>query len=301
MGYLDRLLASLEVELKGFAVCKVARGYRLVLGALDAPLIHYAVKGPGIVQIEDGPSLSFADHDFLIIPPGLRHSLMVEPGDLEDVRGTDGLSTLADALLQISAGGAADAVTLCATIEATYGGSLGLFDALRQPVVESLGTDEQLRSVMARMVAELSAPTFGTRAIVGALLKQGLVLLIRRQLSGAGTGGAWFVPPGDARLGAALAMMLQRPSAPHTVRELARAAGMSRSSFARRFAEAFGAPPMEFLRDLRLRHAARLLEVTGLPVPLVARSVGYASRSYFTRAFRKLFGTDPRTFRASRR
>lgn len=300
-SYLDRLMTSLEVQVKGFALCKVGRGYRLMLGGLDAPVIHYVLKGPGIVQIHEGPSLSFVAHDFLIIPPRLAHSIIVAPGDLEEVRGTDGLSTLGDALLEISAGAGADAVTACASIEATFGGGIGLFDAVREPIAESLGPDERLRGAMAIMVAELSAPTFGTRAIVEALLKQCLVLIIRRQVHGAGKSAAWFLPSGDARLNAALSVMLQRPDAPHTLRGLAEVASMSRSSFSLRFAAAFGQPPMEFLRDLRLRHAARLLEVTDLPVPLVAKSVGYTSRSYFTRAFRNLFGMDPRSYRAARR
>lgn len=95
--------------------------------------------------------------------------------------------------------------------------------------------------------------------------------------------------------------MLERPAEPHTLRSLAQTAGMSRSAFALRFTVTFGQPPMAFLRALRLHHAARLLESTDLPVQAIAEGIGYTSRSYFTRAFRTQFGTDPRTFRSSRR
>ncbi|MGF1623984.1 MAG: AraC family transcriptional regulator [Alphaproteobacteria bacterium] len=300
-SYLDRLLTSLEVHIRAFAVCRVRRGYRLVLGGLDAPLIHFALKGSGTLQIHGGLSLPFAEHDFLVIPRHLGHSLTASDGHLQDVRGTDALSTLEDALLEISAGRGADAVTVCGTIEATYGGALGLFDALREPIAEHIAPSDPLRTATSTMVSELAAPSFGTRALVEALLKQCLVLLIRRQLCGGSDRAQWFFPTGDRRLAAALATMLTRPSAPHTLRDLANAAGMSRSAFALHFAATFGQPPMEFLRDLRLRHAARLLEVTNLPVQTIAKCVGYTSRSYFTRAFRVLFGTTPRTFRATRR
>ncbi|MCB1885358.1 MAG: helix-turn-helix transcriptional regulator [Geminicoccaceae bacterium] len=55
---------------------------------------------------------------------------------------------------------------------------------------------------------------------------------------------------------------------------------------------------MEFLKELRLHRATRLLETTDLPVKAVARNVGYDSRSYFSRAFRARYGVDPTAYRA---
>jgi AraC family transcriptional activator of mtrCDE len=301
MSYLERLLASLEVQIEGFAVCGVRRGYRLILGQQDAPLVHCALKGPGILEIHGGGSVPFAANDFLIIPRRLGHSIIAANGSLVDVRGTDELSTLDDALLEMRAGGGADAVTVCGTINASYGAGLGLFDALREPIVEHLAPEDPMQVAMQAMLTELAAPAFGTRAIVEALLKQCLVLLIRRQLSRTDAITPWFLPTVDERIAAALSMMLQRPGAPHTLPKLAAAAGMSRSAFALRFGATFGQPPMAFLRDLRLRHAARLLQATNLPIPAIAESVGYTSRSYFARSFRTLYGIEPRRFRASRR
>jgi AraC-like DNA-binding protein len=73
---------------------------------------------------------------------------------------------------------------------------------------------------------------------------------------------------------------------------------MSRSAFAERFSAVLGRPPIEFLKEVRLRRAAQLLEMTDLPVKVVAGSVGYSSRSYFSRAFKELYGTYPANFRA---
>lgn len=301
MSYLERLLASLEVQISGFALCRIRSGHRLILGKQDAPLIHCAMKGPGILQIHGGQSVPFAAKDFVILPRGVGHSIIAPNGTLKDVRGTDELSTLDDALLEMGAGGGADVVTLCGTINASYGGGLGLFEALREPIVEHLVPDDPMQVAMDAMLSELAAPSFGTRAIVEALLKQCLVLLIRRQMHRTDALTPWFLPTSDERLSTALSLMLERPGAPHTLPKLAAAAGMSRSAFALRFGATFGQPPMAFLRDLRLRHAARLLQATDLPVPAIAESVGYTSRSYFTRSFRSLYGVDPRRFRASRR
>lgn len=105
----------------------------------------------------------------------------------------------------------------------------------------------------------------------------------------------------DARLLRAILAMVDNPAESFTVDRLAKAAGMSRSSFADHFQNTFGTTPIEFLKKLRLRHAARLLERSDLPVEAIARSIGYESRTYFSRAFRAEFGASPRTFRAHRR
>ena len=74
---------------------------------------------------------------------------------------------------------------------------------------------------------------------------------------------------------------------------------MSRAAFAERFRATFERPPMAFLRDVRLRRAARLLAETDLPVKAVAGRVGFASRSHFSRAFKASFGADPAAYRAA--
>jgi AraC-like DNA-binding protein len=72
---------------------------------------------------------------------------------------------------------------------------------------------------------------------------------------------------------------------------------MSRASFAEHFAQVYEQTPMEFVQKVRLRIAARLLTTTDLPVKVIASSIGYASRSHFSRAFRAAYGADPKTFR----
>ena len=85
----------------------------------------------------------------------------------------------------------------------------------------------------------------------------------------------------------------------HSLGSLAREAAMSRSAFAARFRAAFDRAPMEYLREVRLREAARMLRQSSLPVDTVAGRAGFASRSHFSRTFRELFGQSPSAYRAS--
>jgi AraC family transcriptional regulator, activator of mtrCDE len=105
----------------------------------------------------------------------------------------------------------------------------------------------------------------------------------------------------DARLTKALLEMLENPAREHSLEELARTSGMSRSLFAERFSQAFHRPPIDMLKQVRLHRAANLLRNTRLPIQIVAMTVGYSSRSYFSRAFRAAYGTDPKTFREQAR
>jgi AraC family transcriptional regulator, arabinose operon regulatory protein len=101
----------------------------------------------------------------------------------------------------------------------------------------------------------------------------------------------------DDRVRRAQARMTAEPGAPHTVRSLAEEVALSPSRFAHLFAEQVGQSPMRALREARLRHAARLLEGTDLPVERVASASGFASAFHFSRVFRARYGTPPGAYR----
>jgi transcriptional regulator GlxA family with amidase domain len=54
---------------------------------------------------------------------------------------------------------------------------------------------------------------------------------------------------------------------------------------------------MEFVARVRLDHARRLLLATGRSIEAIAVTVGFRSRSHFSRLFRERFGVDPSSFR----
>lgn len=84
-----------------------------------------------------------------------------------------------------------------------------------------------------------------------------------------------------------------------TVAELAQRAGMSRSVFARRFSEAVGAGPMEYLLRWRMAFAKDALLHDGGTLDEIAAQVGYQSASAFSTAFRKRVGCPPSDYAAN--
>lgn len=79
---------------------------------------------------------------------------------------------------------------------------------------------------------------------------------------------------------------------------LAKAASTSPRTLARRIERATGMTPLAFVRQVRMAHAAHLLETTQASVDEVAERVGYADAAAFRRAFRRATGEAPKRRRA---
>ena len=310
MGLLDRLLASLDVRVRAFAVCRVARGWSLALDPAETTLLHYVARGSGRLTLADGSYVPFRVHDLIVVPPRCA-TIMEVPGAPAPnrARGMEHCESLAEGWLAMATPGAEGAagagqatiVTACGAILAAFAPSLGLFDRLQRPLVLSLPEADALRASVEGLLEELARPGIGGRVMADALLKQCLILVVRRLAAEAPADAAWLFGQADPRLLKALEQILEDPSGDHRLASLARAAAMSRSAFATRFALGFGRSPIAFLREVRLRRAARMLEESDLSVADVAKAVGYESRTYFSRAFRAAYGADPQSFRAAQR
>ena len=87
---------------------------------------------------------------------------------------------------------------------------------------------------------------------------------------------------------------------PLTVRDLARAAGMSPYHFLRLFNDVFGVTPRQYLMRVRLDHARELL-VGGASVTDVCFDVGFSSLGSFSSLFRREVGRSPSDYQRHKR
>ncbi len=127
------------------------------------------------------------------------------------------------------------------------------------------------------------------------------VALLSILVSGDADGLPSVVDPDCDSLIAAIDLIHAEYSGPLSVPEMARRAGMSRFHFIRRFAEAFGITPYQYLLRVRICHAARLISVTEHPPGIIARRVGFASPGQMSRHFKLAFGLPPTSFRGALR
>lgn len=96
---------------------------------------------------------------------------------------------------------------------------------------------------------------------------------------------------------AARAFLSRQLSTLPTVRQVARAVGMSETSLKRGFKALFGETMFDFSLRCRMQHALKLLREQHLPAAQVAEAVGYSHQSSFATAFRRQFGLCPKDAR----
>lgn len=86
-----------------------------------------------------------------------------------------------------------------------------------------------------------------------------------------------------------------RQTAP--VAAMAGLSGLAERSFKRRFQQATGMAPLEYVHTLRLEEAKQMLETGSQPVEAIAREVGYEDAGFFSRLFRRKVQLTPAQYR----
>jgi AraC family transcriptional activator of mtrCDE len=268
---------------------------------IDAPAIHYNLRGSGRISINRGPDMPLVPHLLVIVPPNTPFSIEVDGGDgAARVISRDCWKRNEEGLLRIAVPDEKpEVVQICGFFNASFGQSVGLFRDLREPVVEQFDPSDRIDGKLREAMNELLSQEFGMGAMTASLLKQVVIALARRSLKSSQSWTDRFSILADRQITRAFADMVTRPGAAHTVQSLACSSNLSRSAFMARFSEIFGRSPMAILRDLRMRQAALDLTTTATPVDVVAHNAGYESRSSFVRAFRKAYNVDPSEYRQS--
>lgn len=84
-----------------------------------------------------------------------------------------------------------------------------------------------------------------------------------------------------------------------SVEQLAADTGLSRSHLHRKMKEIAGISPSEFIRNIRLEQAARLLKERKVNISQVAYTFGFNSPATFSKAFKQHFGQSPSEYIAN--
>ena len=80
--------------------------------------------------------------------------------------------------------------------------------------------------------------------------------------------------------------------------DLARSAGLSRASFNRNFRQATGTTLIDYVNDLRIGHACRMLAESSKPITEICFESGFTNLSNFNRCFLRRRGMPPSRFRS---
>ena len=156
----------------------------------------------------------------------------------------------------------------------------------------------KLRWLLTALAEEMLLNRAGSATAITHLTRLLFVEALRLHIEDAKSGQAgWLTALDDRRISIALRSVHDDPSHPWTLGELAKRSGMSRTSFAVRFKDVVGMPPLTYVLNWRIRLAERELSETDHSIADIAWSVGYGSESAFSNAFSRATGISPGRFR----
>ncbi|SDE32309.1 AraC family transcriptional regulator [Streptomyces griseoaurantiacus] len=194
---------------------------------------------------------------------------------------------------------AVDDVVLGGHVELDPAGAALVTQAL-PPVAHVRAADAAapaLRACVDRLVEEVTGDRPGAAFAVRQHAQLLLLEVLRAYLDRAEPPPGWLRALTDERLRPALTLLHEDPGRPWGLAELARAAAMSRTSFAVRFRAVAGVPPLTYLNSWRMLLARRALREEDVRIGALAARLGYTSESAFSTAFKREVGEAPVRYR----
>lgn len=195
----------------------------------------------------------------------------------------------------------------CGTDDVIIGGRVDLNPAGQALLREALppvghvraaaATATNLRGCLHRLFEEVSGHRIGSAFAIRQYGQLLLLEVLRAYIDQAELPSGWLRVLTDERLRPALRLMHAEPGKHWGLEELARAAAMSRTSFAERFRTVAGMPPLAYLNRWRMMLAQRALRDSDARVGSLASELGYASESAFSTAFKREVGVSPLRYR----
>jgi len=284
----------------------------VIPGAEHVMEYHVITKGSGWAAIVGEPPVRLETGDIAMFPHGDTHVLSSAPGirptpmDPEWVYATRDdpkpIPIVFHTLTQFSYG---EPVPESPTNVAC--GFLGCDLRPFNPLIATLprllhlpaaGDGAWISQVMRQAVDASQNKRPGGDAVLERISEMMFVDAVRRyveRLPDSSTG--WLAGLRDRHVGRALTLIHEDPARAWTIDALADEIALSRSAFYERFVRLIGQPPMQYLTQWRMQAAANLLRHSHAPVASIALDVGYESEAAFARAFKRLVGTPPASWR----
>lgn len=149
-----------------------------------------------------------------------------------------------------------------------------------------------LREAFGRLLELVERP--GEAAVLGPLVQKEIHYRLLTSPQGANLRALLQADGHAGRIGQVIAHLRAHVADPLATEELARLAGMSRSSFHEHFRTVTATTPLQYQKELRLLQARERLQAGGQSVSAVAFEVGYESPTQFSREYARKFGASPR-------
>ena len=256
------------------------------------------LKGTCYVMMPGEEVIKMSVGDFIFIPHGSAHIICSKPGNIAVPS-----AQYVQALLNkkpLFQGDEEETILL--------GGHFEFATSMQHPFLTSLPRVIQvdntnvevnlwMQTIASFMNAEVCSEKLGSKIISGRLAEVLFILIIRSYLERADVEEGFLLALKDERISNSLKAMHERPDKEWTLPQLAAVAGMSRSSYAKKFKRLAGETPLNYLTNWRMLKAKEFLLGSKKNIVEIAGDVGYQSEAAFNRIFKLKVGETPAGYR----
>ncbi len=303
---LSRILRSLRLESGLISRGRFTAPWAVHTGGLERGAVFHAVVSGTCVAKRDADlqGVTLGPGELVCFTRGDAHTVSdgsgVRPAEIRDLPVTReaGLAVVSHG------GGGQSSRVLCGRFDLDH--AAATLEDLLPPVIvirrRQSGVVEWLSSTLGLITHELDTYRQGSEEILTRLTDILFVQVLRTHALSLSPGeGGWLGAAHDPRIAQALALIHEDPGAAWTAADLGRKVGLSRSAFFARFTELVGETPTRYLTRWRMKQAMELLRDEGLALIEIAEQVGYSSEDAFSRAFKRVLGQTPASWRREHR
>ncbi|MBQ4836685.1 AraC family transcriptional regulator [Pseudoalteromonas luteoviolacea] len=162
---------------------------------------------------------------------------------------------------------------------------------------EHMSESRRLAMVMQMLVQEVNSKEYGANVAAKSLTELLFTLILRYVLNSSFVDRGLIAGLAHPHLSKSLAVFHKDFSSPWTVKQLAHAAGLSRSKFIACFNHIIGQSPGTYMTQWRMIWAANQLAQSDRSIFDIALSAGYQSDAAFSRAFKQFYDLAPSAYR----
>jgi AraC-like DNA-binding protein len=306
MDVLTDVLQTVRVNAVCYGRIELTAPWGFRADPAENALFHVVLRGDALLAVDgvDG-EVQLASGDLFALPHGNAHVLRdtptTAPRPLTELLGAkaDGAAER-EKVVRWGGGGVASTL-VCGAFHFEDRRNNPLLNVL-PPLILIRGEEgravQWLEPTLQFIASEAVSEQPGAQTVISRLADILFIQIVRAHLAGASEAErGWLRALAEPQLGAALSLIHQDPSHPWTVASLAQRVGMSRSTFAGRFTELVGEPPLHYVTRWRMQKAAGLLREGRATLADIADRVGYESEAAFSKAFKRWVGSAPGAYR----
>ena len=269
--------------------------WSLQLPAYRGIKCYMVVAGTCWLAVKDEPEARLREGDCLLLPHGKPFVLASDLGlTPRDARTVVSSTTRYNGVLALTPG----ENFLLAGTHFDLGGDADFLLSILPPVVSFAGEEQcaSMRWAVQRLLSEMRESQVGGTLVAQQVAYTLLIDALRQYQERSHHPPGWFAALAEPQIRTALACMHERPAHAWTLEELARAAGLSRTTLAQTFRSVVGETPIAYLTRWRMTLAGQKLRDGTETLTSVALQVGYQSQSAFCAAFKRYSGTSPKRY-----